>query len=125
MRGPPRTGAGRGDCTNSAQRTTAGRTAAALQADQSIDSVLAVGPHVCEAASDAIDDVGADIHLSCFDMTPGVITLTKDGKVKYTIDQQQRLQGYRLARQPTRRPVGDRLLTPSPRGGSASPSLPT
>jgi simple sugar transport system substrate-binding protein len=70
------------------------RTAAALQADPSIDSVLAVGPHVCEAASDAIDEVGADIHLSCFDMTPGVINLIKSGKVQYTIDQQQRLQGY-------------------------------
>ena len=27
------------------------RTAAALQADESIDGVLAVGPHVCEAAN--------------------------------------------------------------------------
>lgn len=70
------------------------RTAAALQADPSINSVLAVGPHVCEAASTAIDEVGADIHLSCFDMTPGVIGLIKSGKVQYTIDQQQRLQGY-------------------------------
>lgn len=70
------------------------RTAAALQADSSINGVLAVGPHVCEAASKAIDAVGAEVHLSCFDMTPGVINLIKDGKVKYTIDQQQRLQGY-------------------------------
>ncbi len=70
------------------------RTAAALQADADINAVLAVGPHVCEAASTAIDEVGADVHLSCFDMTPGVINLIKSGKVKYTIDQQQRLQGY-------------------------------
>jgi len=70
------------------------RTAAALQADPTIDGVLAVGPHVCEAAADAIDEVGADVHLSCFDMTPGVINLIKEGKVQYTIDQQQRLQGY-------------------------------
>ncbi len=70
------------------------RTAAALQADTSIDALLAVGPHVCEAAAEAVEDIGADIHLSCFDMTPGVINLIKDGKVSYTIDQQQRLQGY-------------------------------
>ena len=70
------------------------RTAAALQADPSIDSLLAVGPHVCEAAAEAADEVGADVHLSCFDMTPGVINLIKSGDVKYTIDQQQRLQGY-------------------------------
>ena len=70
------------------------RTAAALQADPSIDALLAVGPHVCEAAAAAVDDVGTDVHLSCFDMTPGVISLIESGDVKYTIDQQQRLQGY-------------------------------
>ncbi|MCY3674007.1 MAG: sugar ABC transporter substrate-binding protein [Rhodobacteraceae bacterium] len=70
------------------------RTAAALQADPSIDALLAIGPHVCEAAADAVDEIGAEIHLACFDMTPGVINLIKDGKASFTIDQQQRLQGY-------------------------------
>jgi simple sugar transport system substrate-binding protein len=70
------------------------RTAAALQANPNIDAVLAAGPHVCNAAVKAIEDVGADIHLSCFDMDPDVIKNIKAGKVKYTIDQQQRLQGY-------------------------------
>ncbi|NKC15549.1 MAG: substrate-binding domain-containing protein [Gammaproteobacteria bacterium] len=70
------------------------RTAAALQADPAIDAVLAVGPHVCEAAAKAVDEVGARVHLSCFDLTPGVIDLIKSGKVRFTIDQQQRLQGY-------------------------------
>ena len=70
------------------------RTAAALSADTSIDGILAVGPHVCEAAAEAVADVGAEVHLSCFDMTPGVINLIKEGTVQYTIDQQQRLQGY-------------------------------
>lgn len=70
------------------------RTAAALQSDQSIDALLATGPHVCEAAAEAIKEVGAKVHLSCFDMTPGVINLIKAGEVKYTIDQQQYLQGY-------------------------------
>ncbi len=70
------------------------RTAAALQSDPDIDALLATGPHVCEAAAEAVEEVGATVHLSCFDMTPGVINLIKDGKVKYTIDQQQYLQGY-------------------------------
>ncbi|SMX41745.1 sugar ABC transporter substrate-binding protein [Maliponia aquimaris] len=70
------------------------RTAAALQADESIDGLLAVGPHVCEAAWDAVQEVGADVHLACFDMSPGVINLIKEGHVAYTIDQQQYLQGY-------------------------------
>ncbi len=70
------------------------RTAAALQSDPDIDGLLAVGPHVCEAASKAIADVGADVHLACFDLSPGVMDLIADGVASFTIDQQQRLQGY-------------------------------
>ena len=70
------------------------RTAAALQADPEIDGVLAVGPHVCEAASKAIADVGADVHLACFDLSPGVMDLIEAGTASFTIDQQQYLQGY-------------------------------
>ncbi|NNE88822.1 MAG: substrate-binding domain-containing protein [Silicimonas sp.] len=70
------------------------RTAAALQADPEIDGVLAVGPHVCEAAHKAITDVGADVHLACFDLSPGVMDLIEAGEAAFTIDQQQRLQGY-------------------------------
>lgn len=70
------------------------RTAAALQADESINGILAVGPHVCEAAIDAIDEVGADVHLACFDLSPGVMDMIQSGDAAFTIDQQQRLQGY-------------------------------
>ena len=70
------------------------RTAAALQADPSIDGVLAVGPHVCEAANKAIKSVGADVHLACFDLSPGVMDMIEAGDAAFTIDQQQRLQGY-------------------------------
>ena len=70
------------------------RTAAALQADASIDGVLAVGPHVCEAAIKAIEAVGADVHLACFDLSPGVMDMIENGQASFTIDQQQRLQGY-------------------------------
>ncbi|MEZ5825149.1 MAG: sugar ABC transporter substrate-binding protein [Geminicoccaceae bacterium] len=70
------------------------RTAAALLADTSIDGLLAAGPHVCEAAAKAVASSGRSVHLSCFDLTPGVISLINDGAVAYTIDQQQRLQGY-------------------------------
>lgn len=71
------------------------RTAAALQADPELDALLAVGPHVCEAAATAVEEVGAEeVHLACFDLTPGVITEIKEGDVAFTVDQQQRLQGY-------------------------------
>jgi simple sugar transport system substrate-binding protein len=70
------------------------RTAAALQADESIDGILAAGPHVCEAAHAAIEEVGADVHLACFDLSPGVMDMIQAGDAAFTIDQQQRLQGY-------------------------------
>ena len=34
------------------------------------------------------------VHHSCFDLSPEVMDLIASGKVAYTIDQQQRLQGY-------------------------------
>lgn len=70
------------------------RTAAALSADPSIDGVLAVGPHVCAAANKAIKDVGANVHLACFDLSPEVMDMIQAGDASFTIDQQQRLQGY-------------------------------
>ena len=38
--------------------------------------------------------MGADVHLACFDLSPGVINLIEDGVAAFTIDQQQYLQGY-------------------------------
>ena len=70
------------------------RTAAALQADPSVDAILAAGPHVCDAAAKAIAEVGASIHLACFDLSPAVLDLINSGQAAFTIDQQQRLQGY-------------------------------
>ena len=43
----------------------------------------------------AMDDLGmSGIHHACFDLSPGVMDLIGAGKVSFTIDQQQRLQGY-------------------------------
>ena len=70
------------------------RTAAALQSDPEVNALLAVGPHVCVAAAAAVKEVGAEVHLACFDLSPEVINLIQAGDVAFTIDQQQRLQGY-------------------------------
>jgi simple sugar transport system substrate-binding protein len=70
------------------------RAAAALQANPDVDAVLSVGPHVCVAVQKAIDDIGISVHHSCFDLSPPVMDLINAGKVAFTIDQQQRLQGY-------------------------------
>ena len=70
------------------------RAAAGLQANPDVDAVLSVGPHVCSGVQKAIDDLGMSVHHSCFDLSPEVMDLIASGKVAYTIDQQQRLQGY-------------------------------
>ena len=38
--------------------------------------------------------VGADVHLACFDMSDDVTAMLRSGDASFTIDQQQRLQGY-------------------------------
>jgi simple sugar transport system substrate-binding protein len=70
------------------------RASAALQANPDIDAILSVGPHVCVAVDKAVADLGMTVHHSCFDLSPGVMDLINAGRVSFTIDQQQRLQGY-------------------------------
>jgi len=80
--------------TTSDPATIQARATAALQANSDVDAVLSVGPHVCDAVSKALDDLGMTVHHSCFDLSPAVMDLINAGKVAFTIDQQQRLQGY-------------------------------
>ena len=80
--------------TTSDPATIQTRATAALQAHPEVDAVLSVGPHVCDAVSKALDDLGMTVHHSCFDLSPAVMDLINAGKVAFTIDQQQRLQGY-------------------------------
>ena len=80
--------------TTSDPATIQTRATAALQSNPDVDAILSVGPHVCEAVAKAVDDLGMSVHHSCFDLSPGVMDLINAGKVAFTIDQQQRLQGY-------------------------------
>ena len=80
--------------TTSDPATIQTRATAALQANPDVDAILSVGPHVCDAVSKALDDLGMTVHHSCFDLSPAVMDLIYAGKVAFTIDQQQRLQGY-------------------------------
>jgi simple sugar transport system substrate-binding protein len=80
--------------TTSDPATITTRAAAALQANPGIDAVLSVGPHTCMGVQAALDDLGMSIHHSCFDLSPPVMDAINAGKVAFTIDQQQRLQGY-------------------------------
>jgi len=80
--------------TTSDPATIQTRATAALQSNPEVDAILSVGPHVCDAVSKALDDLGMTVHHSCFDLSPAVMDLINAGKVAFTIDQQQRLQGY-------------------------------
>jgi simple sugar transport system substrate-binding protein len=80
--------------TTSDPATIQTRATAALQANSDIDAILSVGPHVCEAVDKALADLGMTVHHSCFDLSPAVMDLIGSGRVAFTIDQQQRLQGY-------------------------------
>ena len=80
--------------TTSDPATIQTRATAALQANPDVDAILSVGPHVCSAVALALDDLGMSVHHSCFDLSPDVMDLINAGKVAFTIDQQQRLQGY-------------------------------
>tara|TARA_B100000902_G_scaffold58133_1_gene65168 strand:- start:640 stop:1545 length:906 start_codon:yes stop_codon:yes gene_type:complete len=70
------------------------RATAALQANPDIDAILSVSPTSCIGTAKALDDLGMSVHHSCFDLSPELMDLINAGKVQYTIDQQQRLQGY-------------------------------
>ena len=99
--------------TTSDPATIQTRATAALQANSDIDAILSVGPHVCEAVDKAVADLGMTVHHSCFDLSPAVMDLINAGRVSFTIDQQQRLQGYM--------PIICLLYTsPSPRDYAAS-----
>jgi simple sugar transport system substrate-binding protein len=69
---------------------------AALQADDSYDAVLALGPTGASPALAAIDEVGktGDILIATFDLSTDVLQAIIDGNMLFAVDQQQYLQGY-------------------------------
>jgi simple sugar transport system substrate-binding protein len=72
------------------------RAAAYLAAHPDVNGILATDPFGCPAVSDAISESGREgkVTLSCFDLTPRIIELIKQGQVAFTVDQQEYLQGY-------------------------------
>ena len=49
---------------------------------------------MCVAVDKAVAALGMTVHHSCFDLSPEVMDLINADRVSFTIDQQQRLQGY-------------------------------
>jgi len=67
---------------------------ATLAADADIDGVLGVGPVITMSALRAADDLGRDMIIGGFDLTPELLGAIEAGDVAFTVDQQQYLQGY-------------------------------
>ena len=65
-----------------------------LQADKSVDAVLALNPDIAVAARDAVKGAGSDATLATFDLSGDVMKSVSSGEILFAVDQQQYLQGY-------------------------------
>lgn len=72
------------------------RIKAAVEADSTIDGILALGPTGSAPALAALTELNAldKIKLATFDLSPEVLEAVRDGKMLFAIDQQQYTQGY-------------------------------
>jgi simple sugar transport system substrate-binding protein len=70
--------------------------AAALQADPTVDGIVAQGPDTAGPALKALKDADALSHvkLVTFDLGPDTLNAILAGDIQFAIDQQQYLQGY-------------------------------
>jgi simple sugar transport system substrate-binding protein len=67
---------------------------AALAADPDIDGFMGTGPVIAMSGLRAAQDLGLDLVVGGFDITPELIDAIEGGDVAFTVDQQQYLQGY-------------------------------
>ena len=67
---------------------------AVLEANPDIDGFLGVGPVIAMSGLTASQDLGRDLVVGGFDITPDIIDAIEAGDVAFTVDQQQYLQGY-------------------------------
>jgi simple sugar transport system substrate-binding protein len=65
-----------------------------LEADDSIDGVLALNPDIAVAARDAVQGAGSDAKVATFDLSGDVVRSIQDGTILFAVDQQQYEQGY-------------------------------
>jgi simple sugar transport system substrate-binding protein len=75
-------------------QTTLTEIQSKLQADKSVDGVLALNPDIAIAARDAVDAAGSEAKVATFDLSGDVVKAIKDGTIEFAVDQQQYLQGY-------------------------------
>ncbi len=81
--------------TGTADRvSTTGEITAVLQADPSIDGVLALNSGIAELAMSAITASGSTARLATFDVSPAILEAIEAGDVLFAVDQQAYLQGF-------------------------------
>ena len=73
---------------------TQNEIASKLQADTSIDAVLALNPDIAVAAVDAVGTAGSSAKVATFDLSGDVVKDIEAGTIDFAVDQQQYLQGY-------------------------------
>jgi simple sugar transport system substrate-binding protein len=65
-----------------------------LEADSSVDAVLALNPDIAVAARDAVAGANSKAKVATFDLSGDVVKAIKAGEILFAVDQQQYLQGY-------------------------------
>lgn len=71
------------------------KVAAALAADESVDTIMALGASTAgEPAVAAAKASGRDVAVASFDLSANFLQSVADGDAAFAIDQQQYLQGY-------------------------------
>jgi simple sugar transport system substrate-binding protein len=68
--------------------------AALLQSNPDVDAFMGTGPNLPLRAIAAAETAGRELQIGGFDLSPDLIDQIKAGKVAFTVDQQQYLQGY-------------------------------
>jgi simple sugar transport system substrate-binding protein len=72
------------------------RAAATFLSSKDVNGVIVTDPVACIAVLNAIDETGltGKVQIGCFDNSADVAKAIQDGRVAFTIDQQQYLQGF-------------------------------
>lgn len=70
------------------------RIRGALQADPSVDAVLALNAQVATLAAQAQQAAGKDATIGTFDLNADAVAAIRSGDVAFAVDQQQYQQGY-------------------------------
>ena len=81
--------------TGTADRvSTTGEITAVLQADPSIDGILALNSSIAELALSAKAGSGSQAQVATFDVSPTILEAIEAGDVLFAVDQQAYLQGF-------------------------------